>query len=76
MTRRNADGGGQEPADQPSLLLVEDDAKLSGLLVQLFTGEGYDVDLAQDGHTGSHRALIHECWISRVSSGLAAATPG
>lgn len=39
------------------MLLVEDDAALSGLLSRLFSGEGYDVDAALDGHSGLHRGL-------------------
>jgi two-component system response regulator QseB len=41
----------------PALLLVEDDAKLSAMLVRLFEAEGYDVRTASDGHTGLHLAL-------------------
>ena len=39
------------------LLLVEDDRALSGMLVDLFTGEGYRVDTAFDAQQGMHRAL-------------------
>ena len=33
----------------PRLLLVEDDPDLAGLLTELLTSEGYDVDTAGDG---------------------------
>jgi two-component system response regulator QseB len=39
------------------LLLVEDDPKLSELLVDLLTEAGYAVDLARDGQIGLHRGL-------------------
>lgn len=41
----------------PTLLLVEDDRVLNGMLVELLTGEGYRVDAAFDGQQGMHRAL-------------------
>lgn len=37
--------------------MVEDDRALSGMLVDLFTGEGYRVDTAFDAQQGMHRAL-------------------
>jgi two-component system response regulator QseB len=40
-----------------SLLVVEDDRELRGMLERLFTGAGYLVDTAPDGHTGLHAAL-------------------
>jgi DNA-binding response OmpR family regulator len=43
-----------------SLLLVEDDRALSGLLVQLLTGAGYDVDAVLDAQAGLHHALTRE----------------
>lgn len=41
----------------PTLLIVEDDRALSAMLTDLFTEEGYWVDLAYDGQQGLHRAL-------------------
>jgi DNA-binding response OmpR family regulator len=40
-----------------ALLLVEDDRVLSGLLVQLLTGAGYDVEAVLDAQAGLHRGL-------------------
>ncbi|MFC1408557.1 response regulator transcription factor [Streptacidiphilus sp. N1-12] len=39
------------------LLLVEDDHELAAMLATLFTGEGYEVDLAGDGQQGLHLGL-------------------
>ncbi|MEU8025495.1 MULTISPECIES: response regulator transcription factor [Micromonospora] len=44
------------PAHGP-LLLVEDDAELADMLVELFSGDGYRIDLARDGQRGLHLAL-------------------
>lgn len=44
-------------AHPPRILLVEDDAEIAGMLEELFTGEGYRVDVAPDGHRGLHLAL-------------------
>ncbi len=46
-------------ADPPSrrLLLVEDDRELGRMLVDLFTDEGYEVDLAVEGQRGLHLGL-------------------
>lgn len=41
----------------PALLIVEDDAALSAMLTDLFTEEGYLVDVAGDGQQGLHRGL-------------------
>jgi two-component system, OmpR family, response regulator QseB len=41
----------------PILLIVEDDRALSAMLVELFTDEGYRVDVASDGQQGLHRGL-------------------
>jgi two-component system, OmpR family, response regulator QseB len=56
----------------PRLLLVEDDAELSGMLVQLFGEEGYDVTLARDGQDGLHRGLVGDFDILVVDRGLPA----
>jgi two-component system, OmpR family, response regulator QseB len=53
-------------------LLVEDDAELSGMLVQLFGEEGYDVTLARDGQDGLHRGLVGDFDILVVDRGLPA----
>jgi DNA-binding response OmpR family regulator len=39
------------------LLIVEDDRALSVMLAELFTEEGYLVDVAHDGQQGLHRGL-------------------
>jgi DNA-binding response OmpR family regulator len=39
------------------LLIVEDDRALSAMLAELFTEEGYLVDVAHDGQQGLHRGL-------------------
>ncbi|WP_262697772.1 MULTISPECIES: response regulator transcription factor [Streptomyces] len=44
-------------ADQTRLLLVEDDRETADMLVELFSSEGYDVDVAFDGQRGLHLAL-------------------
>jgi DNA-binding response OmpR family regulator len=41
----------------PTLLIVEDDRALSAMLTDLFTKEGYLVDVAHDGQQGLHRGL-------------------
>ncbi|NEE02876.1 response regulator transcription factor [Phytoactinopolyspora halotolerans] len=69
MTR--SDGTAAGTAEVP-LLLVEDDAKLSELLVRLLGTEGYRVDLARDGHTGLHRALTSEYEVMVIDRGLPA----
>ncbi|MDT5102953.1 MAG: two-component system, OmpR family, response regulator QseB, partial [Mycobacterium sp.] len=40
-----------------TLLIVEDDRALSAMLAELFTEEGYLVDVAHDGQQGLHRGL-------------------
>jgi len=45
------------PNTEPTLLVVEDDRALSGMLAELFTDEGYRVDTAYDGQQGMHRGL-------------------
>ncbi len=41
----------------PTLLIGEDDRALSAILTDLFTDEGYLVDVAHDGQQGLHRGL-------------------
>lgn len=61
-----------EPEQRLRLLLVEDDATLSGLLTRLLAGEGYDVTVARDGHTGLHEALTRPFDLMVVDRGLPA----
>jgi DNA-binding response OmpR family regulator len=58
--------------ERPRLLLVEDDANLSGMLVELFGEEGYDVSLARDGQEGLHQGLVGEFDLMVVDRGLPA----
>ncbi|TQR81331.1 response regulator transcription factor, partial [Mycobacterium hodleri] len=46
-----------DPTAAPRLLIVEDDRALSALLAELFTDEGYLVDVANDAQQGLHRGL-------------------
>jgi two-component system, OmpR family, response regulator QseB len=47
-----------ELSDRPRrVLLVEDDVEIAGMLTELLTGEGYQVDPATDGQRGLHLAL-------------------
>lgn len=49
----------EAPATQaPKVLLVEDDPRLVDLLTTLLTEEGYDVEIARDGHRGLHCGLV------------------
>ena len=54
----------------PRLLIVEDDRALSGMLAELFTGEGYRVDTAYDGQQGMHRGLTGDYDALLVDRGL------
>lgn len=51
---------------------MEDDNNLSGMLLQLFGEEGYDVTLARDGQDGLHQGLIGEFELMVVDRGLPA----
>ncbi|MEU9739698.1 response regulator transcription factor [Micromonospora chersina] len=57
---------------RPRLLLVEDDRALTGLLADLLTEEGYEVDVAGDGHSGLHHALTRDYQLMVVDRGLPA----
>ncbi|MFI7151367.1 response regulator transcription factor [Nonomuraea sp. NPDC050022] len=52
------------------LLLVEDDRELGGMLVNLFTDEGYTVDLALEGQRGLHLGLSRAYDAMIVDRGL------
>ena len=58
------------PNTGPTLLVVEDDRALSGMLAQLFTDEGYRVDTAYDGQQGMHRGLTGDYDALIVDRGL------
>ncbi|MEU8006090.1 response regulator transcription factor [Catellatospora sp. NPDC049111] len=56
----------------PALLLVEDDAQLSGLLTELFTDAGYAVEAVRDGQAGLHAALTRAYDVLVIDRGLPA----
>ncbi len=58
------------PRASPLLLLVEDDRALSAMLAELFSGEGYCVDIAHDGQQGMHRGLSGRYDVLIVDRGL------
>jgi two-component system, OmpR family, response regulator QseB len=58
------------PNTGPTLLVVEDDRVLSGMLAALFTDEGYRVDTAYDGQQGMHRGLTGDYDALIVDRGL------
>ena len=47
-------------SDGPRLLLVEDEAALASMLRDLFTDEGYRIDVAANGQTGLHYGLTRD----------------
>src|SRR5439155_11777975 len=55
-----------------SLLLVEDDPELAGLLGRVLADEGYDVTPAPDGQRGLHLALTRSFDVLVVDRGLPA----
>lgn len=55
-----------------SLLLVEDDRALAGMLERVLTEEGYDVTHAADGHRALHLGLTQEFDLLVVDRGLPA----
>jgi len=54
------------------LLIVEDDQDTAGMLGELFTGEGYRVDLAFDGQRGLHLGLSRPYQVMIIDRGLPA----
>jgi two-component system response regulator QseB len=54
------------------LLVVEDDGELGALLLRLFHGAGYAVDLAPDGQAGLHRAMTRPYDLLVIDRGLPA----
>jgi two-component system, OmpR family, response regulator QseB len=56
----------------PRLLLVEDDPELATMLADLLTGEGYVVEVGQDGHRGLHLGLSHAFDVMLLDRGLPA----
>jgi two-component system, OmpR family, response regulator QseB len=60
------------PAAAARLLLVDDDRDLTEMLGELLTEEGYQVDVALDGHHGLHLGLINEYQVLVIDRGLPA----
>jgi two-component system response regulator QseB len=56
----------------PTLLLVEDDRDLAGLLQRVLGDEGYDVTWAPDGQRGLHLGLTRSFDVLLVDRGLPA----
>jgi len=56
----------------PSVLFVEDDRELAGLVSRVLTEEGYDVTSAADGHRGLHLGLTRTFDLLVVDRGLPA----
>ena len=55
-----------------SLLLVEDDRELAGLLQRVLAAEGYDVTVAPDGQRGLHLGLTRSFDVMLIDRGLPA----
>jgi len=58
--------------DRARVLLVEDDAQLTGMLSTLLGEEGYEVDTAGDGQRALHLALTRQYDVLVVDRGLPA----
>ncbi|MCL2533054.1 MAG: response regulator transcription factor [Nocardiaceae bacterium] len=54
----------------PTVLLIEDDHRLTALLSDLLTEEGYRVDVASDGQVGLHLGLTHRYDVLVLDRGL------
>jgi two-component system response regulator QseB len=52
------------------VLIVEDDARLAGMLGELLRSEGYDVSLAADGQRGLHLGLTEHFDVLVLDRGL------
>lgn len=57
-------------APAPTLLIVEDDRVLAGMLHRVFTEEGYSVTLVYDAQQGMHRALTDDYDVAIIDRGL------
>src|SRR5436305_1918569 len=68
------DGHMTEPTGEAArVLLIEDDAQLSAMLVRLLGDEGYQVDTARDGQQGLHQCLSQRFDVLVLDRGLAVA---
>ena len=54
------------------LLLVDDDRELTDMLSDLLVEEGYQVDVALDGHHGLHLGLTHDYQVMVIDRALPA----
>src|SRR2546421_13125518 len=61
-----------QSAGSVRLLIVEDDHDTAGMLGELFSGEGYQVDLAFDGQRGLHLGLSRPYQVMIIDRGLPA----
>lgn len=60
-----------EPTGETArVLLIEDDAQLSAMLVRLLGDEGYQVDTARDGQQGLHQCLSQRFDVVVLDRGL------
>lgn len=59
-------------ADEPCVLVVEDDAALASMLADLLGGEGYDVVVAADGQRALHEGLSKHFDVMVMDRGLPA----
>jgi two-component system response regulator QseB len=61
-----------DTAGSVRLLLVDDDRELTDMLSDLLVEEGYQVDVALDGHHGLHLGLTHEYQVMVIDRALPA----
>ncbi|WP_329044998.1 response regulator transcription factor [Amycolatopsis sp. NBC_01488] len=61
-----------DTAGSGRVLLVEDNPELVGLLTDLLTEEGYQVETATDGHRGLHLGLVRDYDVVILDRGLPA----
>src|SRR3954451_16834094 len=57
---------------QGDVLVVEDDTQLAGMLADLLSSEGYQVDVAHDGQRGLHLGLTRAYDVIVLDRGLPA----
>jgi two-component system response regulator QseB len=62
----------ERPLPDRTVLLVEDDAQLAAMLAELLRGEGFAVDVAEDGHRGLHLGLTRSYDVIVLDRGLPA----
>ncbi|HEY2697414.1 MAG TPA: response regulator transcription factor [Pseudonocardiaceae bacterium] len=61
-----------DTASSVRLLLVDDDRELTDMLSDLLVEEGYQVDVALDGHHGLHLGLTHDYQVMVIDRALPA----